>query len=63
MKWFLIFILKINYNPILLYEIKPLVAFSTWKRTSSTEYILNTYTQWTLITYLLFRRSYIYKNK
>ena len=33
-----------------------MVAFSTWKRTLSTEQILNTYTQWTLITYLLFRR-------
>ena len=49
---------------MLLYEIKHLVAFSTWKRTLSTEQILNTYTQWTLITYLLFRRwLYIYKNK
>ena len=55
---------KINYNPISLYEIKHLVAFSTWKRTLSTEQILNTYTQWTLITYLLFRSwTYIYKNK
>ena len=32
-----------NYNHILLYEIKHLVAFSTWKRTLSTEhlYIVN----------------------
>ena len=29
---------------MLLYEIKHLVAFSTWKRTLSTEQILNTYT-------------------
>ena len=41
-----------------------MVAFSTWKRTLSTEQILNTYTQWTLITYLSFRRwTYVYKNK
>ena len=30
---------KNNYNPILLYEIKHLVAFSTWKRTLSTEHL------------------------
>ena len=47
-KWndFLFSFYKINYNPILLYEIKHLVAFCTWKRTLSTEQILNTYTQW-----------------
>ena len=46
-----------NNNSILLCEIKHLVAFSTWKRTLSTEQILNTYTQWTLITYLLLRNN------
>ena len=41
-----------------------MVAFSTWKRTLSTEQIQDTYTQWTLISYLLFRRwTHIYKNK
>ena len=49
---------------MLLYEIKNLVAFSAWKRTLSTEQIQNTYTQWALIFYLLlFRWTYIYKNK